>query len=269
MQIGTYSQFFHSTVTAASLKPEKGNGVCRMSDFFSNNVKLLILLVSLPSHVLSNFILNQTGGSFPNSVYLQTTFSYNFVEPTVSLSYYGPSSTVGKCNTMGYWHTANNGFNENLIPLSVKKFDQAVCTDKCTLATCGYTPRTNASYVLAGTNYNKLTIRRDASRRIPLTDIGASDGLLGPADYLNFPDIQMLPATAGAVVPIYNIPELVALHIVDPLILSRSSLVNIFMGKITVRLHTIESVLVSIMFFIICYDRLHRYQSEEDEYILN
>ena len=60
-----------------------------MSDFFSNNVKLLILLVSLPSHVLSNFILNQTGGSFPNSVYLQTTFSYNFVEPTVSLSYYG------------------------------------------------------------------------------------------------------------------------------------------------------------------------------------
>ena len=85
--------------------------------------------------------------------------------------------------------------------------------------------------MLAGTTYNKLTIRRDASRRIPLTDIGASDGLLGAADYLNFPDIQMLPAAAGAVVPIYNIPELVTLRIGDPLILSRSSLVNIFMGK--------------------------------------
>ena len=220
-------------------KPKKSNSVCRMFGFFPPNVTILVILISLPCHVLSNFILNQTGGSFPNSVYHQTTFSYNFVEPTVSLSYYGPSSTVGKCNTMGYWHTANNGLNENLIPLTVKKLDQAICTDKCTTATCGYTPRTNASYVLAGTTYNKLTIRRDASRRIPLTDIGASDGLLGAADYLNFPDIQMLPATAGAVVPIYNIPELVTLHIADPLILSRSSLVNIFMGKITVRSTTL------------------------------
>ena len=222
----------------------KGNGASRMFGFFPSSVtvSILIILTSFPSNALSNFILNQTGGSFPNSVYLQTTFSYNFVEPSVSLSYYGPSSTVGKCNAMGYWHTGNNGLNENVIPLSTKQLDQAICTDKCSLATCGYTPRTNASYALAGTTYNKLTVRRDASSRTPLTDIGASDGLLSAADYMNFPDLQMLPAVAGAVVPIYNIPELTRLHIVDPLILSRSSLVNIFMGKITVSFHMLWSL---------------------------
>lgn len=193
------------------------------------------IMMTFPSLLLSEFILNQTGGSFPNSVYVQTTFSYNFVDPTVSLSYYGPSSTVGKCNVMGYWHTGNNDIDEMKIPLSVKKHDQAVCTDTCTLAVCGYTPVTNATYVLAGVPYQKLTIRRGASKSIPLADIGASDSLLSAADYFNFPDLQMLPAVAGAVVPIYNIPDFeFNSSIMKPIILSRSSLVNIFMGKINV-----------------------------------
>lgn len=199
------------------------------------NTMNFVIMIITPSLSISKLILNQTGGSFPNSVYLQTTFSYNFVDPTVSLSYYGPSSTVGKCNMMGYWHTGNNDVDEMKILSSVKKHDQAVCTDTCTLATCGYTPVTNATYVLAGVKYQKLTIRRGASKSIPLADIGATDSLLGAADYFNFPDLQMLPAVAGAVVPIYNIPDLQTnLSISNPIILSRSSLVNIFMGKINV-----------------------------------
>jgi hypothetical protein len=199
------------------------------------NTMYFVIMITCPSLLSSQLFLNQTGGSFPNSVYLQTTFSYNFVDPTVSLSYYGPSSTVGKCNIMGYWHTGNNDVDEMRIPTSVKKHDQAVCTDTCTLAICGYTPVTNATSVLAGVTYQKLTIRRGASKSIPLADIGASDSLLGAADYFNFPDLQMLPAVAGAVVPIYNIPDLHAnSSISSPIILSRSSLVNIFMGKINV-----------------------------------
>lgn len=199
----------------------------------------VVVLLCMPYQSLSELVLNQTGGSFPKSVYLQTTFSYNFVVPTVSLSYYGPSSSVGKCNIMGYWHSSNNGVGESVISNSVKNLDQAICTDKCTFAKCGYNPIKNVTYTSDGTVYTGLTIRPDAKKRLPLTDIGASDSLLGPADYLNFPDLQMLPAVAGAVVPIYHIPELASSSTNSsssnpPLILSRSSLVNIFMGRITV-----------------------------------
>ena len=178
--------------------------------------------------------MNQTGGSFPVSVYLQSTFSYNFVAPDESLSYYGPSSSVGKCNTMGYWHTANSDASGNFIPLATKTLDKTICTDKCTVAACGYTPAKTGSITLNGITYSNLPVRNDAGTRLPLNDIGASDGLLAPADYFNFPDLQMLPAVAGAVVPVYNFPELANSNISTPLILSRSSLVNIFLGLIQV-----------------------------------
>ena len=197
-------------------------------------VTFVIVLLTLPYQSSSAYLLNQTGGSFPISVYQQSTFSYNFVVPTVSVSYYGPSSSVGKCNVMGYWHTLNGGAADAGVLQSTKNRDQLICTDKCTFLTCGYNPTKNVTYTIAGKKYIGLTIRPDSKSRTPLTDFGASDGLLSAADYLNFPDLQMLPALAGAVVPIYNIPELGKSNITTPLILSRSSLVNIFMGNITV-----------------------------------
>lgn len=181
------------------------------------------------------FLLNQTGGSFPNSVYLQTTFAYNFMEPSDSLTYFGPSSSVGVCNIMGYWHKLNNDASGNLISTQRKSVDQSICTDKCTIDTCGYTQLKTGSITLDGVNYSNLPVRKDAASRTPLVDIGASDGLLSPSDYFNFPDLQLLPAIAGAVVPVYNIPELHQLDLTNPLVLSRSSLVNIFLGLITVR----------------------------------
>lgn len=181
------------------------------------------------------FTLNQTGGSFPNGVYQQTTFAYNFIEPSVSLTYFGPSSSVGICNVMGYWHTLNTDSSGSLISAARKTLDQNICTDKCSIDKCGYTPLYTGSITLGGKNYSNLPVRKDASIRPPLVDIGASDGLPSPADYYNFPDLQLLPAIAGAAVPVYNIPELYRFDLTSPLILSRSSLVNIFLGLITVR----------------------------------
>lgn len=175
--------------------------------------------------------MNQTGGSFPDSVYSLTCFAYNFVKPSDSVTYFGPSSSVGKCNTMGYWHTLNTDSSGRKISASKKVLDQNICTDKCTVDACGYIPTRTGSVTYDGVSYSNLPARLDASSRKPLVDIGATDGLLTPADYFNFPDLQLLPAIAGAVVPIYNIPELKGL---DPLILSRSSLVNIYLGLITV-----------------------------------
>jgi hypothetical protein len=61
-------------------------------------------------------------------------------------------------------------------------------------------------------------------------DFAGSDSVLGDADYNNVDDLLMVPAVAGAVVPIYNIPELLKLS--TPLVLSRTTITRIFMGKI-------------------------------------
>lgn len=195
------------------------------------------LLFFISRHLLRRtlaYTLNQTGGSFPDRIYQISTFSDGFVVPSDSLTYFGPSSSVGKCNIMGYWHTGNTDRSGNLIPTKTKARDKIMCTDTCTLASCGYVPTTTGSITIAGKTYDGLPVRNDAGSRLPLSDIGATDGNLSPADYFNFPDLQMLPALAGAVVPLYNIPEFDRLNITQSLILSRSSLVNIFMGFITV-----------------------------------
>jgi len=58
-------------------------------------------------------------------------------------------------------------------------------------------------------------------------DFAGSDSLLSEAQYKKMPDLQMLPVLAGAVVPIYNLPN------VKGLVLDGQSMVGIFMGKIT------------------------------------
>lgn len=58
-------------------------------------------------------------------------------------------------------------------------------------------------------------------------DFAGSDSLLKDNQYAKMPDLQMLPMLAGAVVPIYNVPG------VDKLVLDGTTLVDIFMAKIT------------------------------------
>jgi len=57
-------------------------------------------------------------------------------------------------------------------------------------------------------------------------DFAGSDSLLKDAEFNAYPDIQMYPAVAGAVVPIYNLPELD--QIGHTLVLSKSVLADIF-----------------------------------------
>eukprot|EP01041_Mallomonas_annulata_P003964 gene3964-7901_t len=159
------------------------------------------------------FNLNATGGTFPQSVVVEATFSYQFVEPEQVITYVGTGSTTGKCNIMGYWHTGNVDPSTWSPSTSVKIRDTNICTDKCTVALCG--------------NSSK---RFDRQSRTPLVHFAISDALLSANDYKYFPDLQMFPAVAGAVVPIYNIPEIK--NIGGTLILSRYTLSNIFLGNI-------------------------------------
>lgn len=58
-------------------------------------------------------------------------------------------------------------------------------------------------------------------------DFAGSDSLLSEKQYQQMPDLQMLPMLAGAVVPVFNIPN------VDSLVFDGPTLANIYLGKIT------------------------------------
>jgi hypothetical protein len=64
-------------------------------------VVLSLILVSCWTAVcLADIVhLNGTGGSFPQNLYTQSAFAYQFVQ-NVSFSYHGDGSGVGQCNIM-------------------------------------------------------------------------------------------------------------------------------------------------------------------------
>lgn len=170
--------------------------------------------------IVQSFYINATGGSFPSNVYQQATFAYQFLSSGDYVSYLGVGSTTGKCNIMGYWHVGDITTTKSPIPSSVLTRDTLICTDACTVATCGISSITNPRF--------------DRASREPLIDFAGSDSLLTKADYDAFPDLQMLPALAGAVVAVYNIPELSSsANSSYRLILSRQNIADIFKGNIT------------------------------------
>ena len=162
-------------------------------------------------------MLNATGGSFPRALYPQTAFFYQFVDPTTSLTYYGPDSTAGKCNMMGYWssYNANQVLNGQQVPVpsswmstavgsqfkytgsaasasvSYLQIETNMCTDACTGNALFTASTTQPTVVGTATNpavsvnsgatqcpYDSCVApRQDAKSRHPLADIGASDAL--------------------------------------------------------------------------------------------
>jgi hypothetical protein len=174
----------------------------------------LVWLVILQK-LVNGELINGTGGSFPTSVYQESTFAYQFAAEDI-VRYFATGSSGGKCNIKGYWSSSNI---DPLYPAPSAervKLDQLDCDNKCTTATCGF-------------NSNDPD-RPPRSLRKPIVDFVGSDSLLKSSDYTYFPDIQMFPAVAGAAVPIYNIPELNDLN--DSMVLSRETIVKIFVGDI-------------------------------------
>jgi hypothetical protein len=94
------------------------------------------------------------------------------------------STSVIFYNIVRYWYNLNDNAAGRLISDAVKAVDKARCTDKCTVALCGFVPIKSPT---------GIAMKPDNGTRIPLVDIAASDGILKAVDYYNFPDIQMLP----------------------------------------------------------------------------
>jgi hypothetical protein len=177
---------------------------------------LLVVVVSTTTAQLQN-VLNATGGSFPKQLYPQAAFFYQFVDPTTSLTYYGPDSTAGKCNMMGYWSTynLNQVLNGQLVPVpsswtttalgqqykyvgtgasatqSFLAIEQNMCRDACTGSSL-FTASTTTPTVLGTATTRAVSVnsgatqcpydscvapRQDHESRHPLVDIGATDSL--------------------------------------------------------------------------------------------
>lgn len=144
---------------------------------------------------------------------------------------------------MGFWTTSNVDSDgpTNILALkedgsssgvSIKANDGKICSDTCTEQSPCYFNNTDPTqpglrHITPATALQNVTWR---ANRSPLKDYIGSDSILGIRDYTNYPDLQMLPALAGPVVPIYNIPELYG--ITSTLILSRGTIAKIFRGKI-------------------------------------
>ena len=90
-----------------------------------------------------------------------------------------------------------------------------------------------ASYVPTGSGKGKCRIKEFCdecdypadSIRPTVIDFAGSDSLLKESEYAAFPDLQMYPAVAGAVVPIFNVPNFPTDR---PLVLTRTVLARIF-----------------------------------------
>ena len=177
-------------------------------------VWFIVLIMAI--NLVQSFNLNATGSSLVINMYTEATFAYQFVQNNDIVNYFGGGgSGTGKCNIMGYWDTGNTEPEAMGIPQSTKIVDSLICKDACTLQNaCGAI----STFPRLGNTW-----------RTPLIDIGASDSLLNAKDYASFPDLQMLPALAGACVPVYNIPGFPSNL---TLVLSRSTITRIFMGKI-------------------------------------
>ena len=120
---------------------------------------------------------------------------------------------------MGYWHIGNTNPLYPSPSALTKTRDSSMCTDVCTVEVCGYDSSTSPRV----DNVNRF-------RRTPLVDFGISEWPYSSVDYAYYPDLQMFPAFAGAVVPVYNIPELATMK--SQVIFSRKTLAAIFLGKI-------------------------------------
>jgi len=190
------------------------------------------------------FILNATGGSFPEIVYSNSIFAYKFVQPNITQSYSPLGSSLGKCNIMGFWYGTNVPNPAWTTVTDPRTLDQNLCGTKQSLTSCSLrtpancppspptSPDVNNGYnVPPPRGINNLpncpSSNCNHPWRPPLVDYAGSDSLLSAVDYASIPDLQMYPAVAGGSVPVYNIPELSNYT----LTLGKKSIVGIFMGE--------------------------------------
>jgi phosphate transport system substrate-binding protein len=144
----------------------------------SRSCSLLLLAASLAVINVADATTTATkvkvqgcGASFPKNLYWDAIFAYQFVDNTAEISYASTGSGKGKCR-MTKASGTGSWFGKSGVK-ATPAGHEAGCTDD-----------------------------NPAPKNL---DYAGADSLLKSGDYTAYPDIQMYPTVAGAVVPIFNL----------------------------------------------------------------
>ena len=114
----------------------------------------------------------------------------------------------------------------------------AVAYKSCARAYALIKPSVRVSYLDVGSGkgicriLNATTECTDTEEPLEV-DFACSDSLISASQYTEFPDVQMYPVVAGAVTPVYNLPEIDSATGKSSLVLTKETLSLIYAGVIT------------------------------------
>ena len=117
------------------------------------------------------------------------SIAYQIQNPNILTTFNPAGSTAGYCNIMGYWFTNNVG--SQIPSKNIITKDSLICTNACTLRFVDI--------------YRQLEGRQMQLIENIKFDFSCTDTLFSSNDYLDFPDLQMLPAVGSGIVTPYNI----------------------------------------------------------------
>jgi ABC-type phosphate transport system substrate-binding protein len=183
--------------------------------------------VSLDSNGL--LLIQGVGSSFPQRFFQDVAFAYRSTGPDASLTYTSTSSSQGVCRVEDYFKECDNPFFNATVPcVNLLTEEECAVAIESDPGVCNQNASEGSDCVLACGNCN-LSCDGDTcdTTRPVYVDFGATDFILTDEDYAEYPDIQLYPAVAGGVVPIFNLANVPALT------LTKMTLSRIFRSNIT------------------------------------
>jgi hypothetical protein len=155
---------------------------------------LLCLALALPlAQGTEQIIVQAAGASFPNLVYQDLIFAYQFVAPNVKMSYVSTGSGGGKCRIKV------SSMPITLVLLASHATQYSSCrahTHVVSRFACG--ARVLTYVALLQQDFAKTcNVAGDDARAENFIDWAGSDSLLNNEDYAAYPDLQMLPTVSS------------------------------------------------------------------------
>ena len=155
---------------------------------------LLCLALAFPfAQGTERIIVQAAGASFPNLVYQDLIFAYQFVAPNVKMSYVSTGSGGGKCRIKV------SSMPATLVLLASHATQYSFCrAQKRVVLRFASGARVPIYVALMLQDFAKTcNAAGDDSTAENFIDWAGSDSLLSKAEYAAYPDLQMLPTVSS------------------------------------------------------------------------
>ena len=155
---------------------------------------LLCLALALPlAQGAERIIVQAAGASFPNLVYQDLIFAYQFVAPNVQMSYVSTGSGGGKCRIKV------SSMPITLVLLASHAIQYSSCrAQKHVVFRFAFGARVLNYVALLLQDFAKTcNAAGDDARAENFIDWAGSDSLLNNEDYAAYPDLQMIPTVSS------------------------------------------------------------------------